>query len=91
MKRAHIRGGHLTLVSSTYIYRKRFFHVRLFQRGVKPPSSHIANNPPLGGFCKLPDFAWNDWGIGQVERVWDLMDISLLRSAIKGVDPSFKT
>lgn len=44
-----------------------------------------------GGFCKLPDFAWNDWGIGQVERVWDLMDISLLRSAKKGVDSSFKT
>ncbi|KAI0339611.1 hypothetical protein BDW22DRAFT_1335785 [Trametopsis cervina] len=44
-----------------------------------------------GGFCKLPDFAWNDWGIGQVERVWDLMDISLLRSAKEGVDPSYKT
>ncbi|KAI0738504.1 hypothetical protein C8Q80DRAFT_1113269 [Daedaleopsis nitida] len=44
-----------------------------------------------GGLCKLPDFAWNDWGIGQVERVWDLMDISLLRAAKKGVDPSFKT
>ncbi|PFH51813.1 hypothetical protein AMATHDRAFT_141817 [Amanita thiersii Skay4041] len=44
-----------------------------------------------GGSCKLPDFAWGDWGIGQVERVWDLMDISLLRSAVKGVDPSFKT
>jgi len=44
-----------------------------------------------GGFCKLPDFAWNDWGVGQVERVWDLMDISLLRSATKGVDPNYKT
>ncbi|KAF8075101.1 hypothetical protein FPV67DRAFT_1476000 [Lyophyllum atratum] len=44
-----------------------------------------------GGFCKLPDFAWGDWGIGQVERVWDLMDISLLRSATKGIDPSYKT
>ncbi|KAF9466118.1 hypothetical protein BDZ94DRAFT_1188147 [Collybia nuda] len=44
-----------------------------------------------GGFCKLPDFAWGDWGVGQVERVWDLMDISLLRSALKGVDPSYKT
>ncbi|PCH36338.1 hypothetical protein WOLCODRAFT_166855 [Wolfiporia cocos MD-104 SS10] len=44
-----------------------------------------------GGFCKMPDFAWNDWGVGQVERVWDLMDISLLRSAKKGVDPSYKT
>ncbi|THH27510.1 hypothetical protein EUX98_g6678 [Antrodiella citrinella] len=45
----------------------------------------------LGGFCKLPDFAWNDWGVGQVERVWDLMDISLLRSAKLGVDPTYKT
>ncbi|KAF8892236.1 hypothetical protein BD779DRAFT_1511770 [Infundibulicybe gibba] len=44
-----------------------------------------------GGYCKLPDFAWGDWGVGQVERVWDLMDISLLRSATKGVDPSYKT
>ncbi|KAK2463557.1 hypothetical protein APHAL10511_004308 [Amanita phalloides] len=44
-----------------------------------------------GGSCKLPDFAWGDWGVGQVERVWDLMDISLLRSATKGVDPSYKT
>ncbi|KAG7445040.1 uncharacterized protein BT62DRAFT_1007412 [Guyanagaster necrorhizus] len=44
-----------------------------------------------GGFCKLPDFAWGDWGIGQVERVWDLMDISHLRDAKKGVDPSYKT
>ncbi|CDO78139.1 hypothetical protein BN946_scf184710.g4 [Trametes cinnabarina] len=43
-----------------------------------------------GGFCKLPDFAWNDWGVGQVERVWDLMDISLLRSA-KRRRPSYKT
>lgn len=46
---------------------------------------------PSGGYCKLPDFAWNDWGVGQVERVWDLMDISLLRSATKGIDPSYKT
>ncbi|KAL4243643.1 hypothetical protein ABKN59_011208 [Abortiporus biennis] len=44
-----------------------------------------------GGFCKMLDFCWNDWGIAQVERVWDLMDITLLRSAMKGVDPSYKT
>ncbi|KAH7915282.1 hypothetical protein BJ138DRAFT_1122797 [Hygrophoropsis aurantiaca] len=44
-----------------------------------------------GGACRMPDFAWGDWGIRQVERVWDLMDISLLRSAQIGVDPSFKT
>ncbi|KAI6164579.1 hypothetical protein EDD17DRAFT_1561310 [Pisolithus thermaeus] len=44
-----------------------------------------------GGGCRMPDFAWQDWGIRQVERVWDLMDISLLRSAKIGVDPSYKT
>jgi site-specific DNA-cytosine methylase len=44
-----------------------------------------------GGFCKMPDFAWADWAQGQVERVWDLMDISILRAAAKGADPSFKT
>ncbi|KAG2338586.1 hypothetical protein BDR05DRAFT_918202 [Suillus weaverae] len=44
-----------------------------------------------GGTCRMPDFAWQDWGIRQVERVWDLMDISLLRSAKIGVDPSYKT
>ncbi|KAL5513360.1 hypothetical protein ACEPAH_3759 [Sanghuangporus vaninii] len=44
-----------------------------------------------GGFCKLPDFAWGDWGVVQVERVWDLMDITLLRYAKLGIDPSFKT
>ena len=45
----------------------------------------------LGGYCSLPDFAWNDWGVAQVERVWDLMDISLLRAAKDGIDPSYKT
>ncbi|KAI6149517.1 hypothetical protein BKA82DRAFT_995209 [Pisolithus tinctorius] len=44
-----------------------------------------------GGGCRMPDFAWQDWGIRQVERVWDLMDISLLRSAKVAVDPSYKT
>lgn len=45
----------------------------------------------VGGFCRLPDFAWSDWAVGQVERVWDLMDITVLRSAKLGVDPSYKT
>ena len=39
----------------------------------------------------MPDYSWTDWGAGQVERVWDLLDISLLRDAKKGIDPSFKT
>jgi len=45
----------------------------------------------VGGFCKMPDFAWGDWGVGQVERVWDLMDITVLRAAKNGVDPLYKT
>ncbi|KAG0709412.1 hypothetical protein DFH29DRAFT_842204 [Suillus ampliporus] len=57
---------------------------------------HLGQKRPLtgweeGGTCRLPDFAWQDWGVRQVERVWDLMDISLLRSAKIGVDPSYKT
>ncbi|KAJ4475050.1 hypothetical protein J3R30DRAFT_3777458 [Lentinula aciculospora] len=36
-------------------------------------------------------FAWTDWAVVQVERVWDLLDISLLRDAKKGIDPSYKT
>jgi hypothetical protein len=36
------------------------------------------------------DYGWADWVSGQVERVWDLMDISLLRSAVNGVDPGYK-
>lgn len=44
-----------------------------------------------GGGCSLPDFAWNDWAVTQPERVLDLMDISILRYAVKGVDASFKT
>ncbi|KAE9396876.1 hypothetical protein BT96DRAFT_921812 [Gymnopus androsaceus JB14] len=44
-----------------------------------------------GGSCKMLDFTWHDWEAGQVERVWDLQDISLLRDSKKGIDPSFKT
>ncbi|KAJ7091441.1 hypothetical protein B0H15DRAFT_930158 [Mycena belliarum] len=43
------------------------------------------------GSCRLPDYAWSDWAVSQVERVWDLMDILFLRSAKKGIDPSYKT
>ncbi|KAF9497116.1 hypothetical protein BDN71DRAFT_1445134 [Pleurotus eryngii] len=44
-----------------------------------------------GGYCKLSVDGWGDWATGQVERVWDLMDISLLRSAKQGIDPAYKT
>ncbi|KZV96801.1 hypothetical protein EXIGLDRAFT_833373 [Exidia glandulosa HHB12029] len=56
----------------------------------------LGNKRPLtawetGGSCKILDFGWAPWAVLQVERVWDLMDISLLRAAYKGVDPSYKT
>lgn len=44
-----------------------------------------------GGTCKLPDYTWQNWAAGQVERVWDLLDISVLRSAKKGYDVEYKT
>ncbi|VDC03465.1 unnamed protein product [Peniophora sp. CBMAI 1063] len=44
-----------------------------------------------GHITRMPDFGWTDWGKAQVERVWDLLDISLLRSAKLGVDPAFKS
>ena len=64
-----------------------------WEEGRHPSSSSIFTLADLvtGGTCRLPDFAWQDWGVRQVERVWDLMDISLLRSAKIGVDPSYKT
>ncbi len=43
-----------------------------------------------GGSVRMLDYGWADWVDGQVERVWDLMDISLLRSAVNGVDPAYK-
>ncbi|KAI0070770.1 hypothetical protein K474DRAFT_1713044 [Panus rudis PR-1116 ss-1] len=46
---------------------------------------------PLQARTKLPDYAWQDWGVQQVERVWDSLDISLMRAASKNVDPSYKT
>ncbi|KIJ55585.1 hypothetical protein M422DRAFT_240196 [Sphaerobolus stellatus SS14] len=44
-----------------------------------------------GGYCTLPDYGWNDWAVLQVERVWDLMDISYLRALKENTDPSSKT
>jgi site-specific DNA-cytosine methylase len=57
---------------------------------------NLGNKRPLtswteGGTCKLLDHMWSDWGSVQVERVWDLMDITTLRRAVLGVDPSYKT
>ncbi|ODQ51905.1 hypothetical protein SAICODRAFT_94475 [Saitoella complicata NRRL Y-17804] len=56
----------------------------------------LGTNRPLTawqqqGECTLPDFAWNDWGLAQTERVLDLLDVNQLRMALKGVDSAFKT
>ncbi|KAG8221025.1 hypothetical protein J3R82DRAFT_2535 [Butyriboletus roseoflavus] len=65
-------------------------HARARLEELLGPKRHLTNWEE-GGTCRMPDFAWQDWGIRQVERVWDLMDINLLRSAKIGVDPSYKT
>ncbi|EJT96648.1 hypothetical protein DACRYDRAFT_119990 [Dacryopinax primogenitus] len=44
-----------------------------------------------GAKCSMPDWTWRDWGVMQVERVWDLVDITLLRYAKEDWDPSYKT
>ncbi|KAF8323124.1 hypothetical protein DL93DRAFT_2162312 [Clavulina sp. PMI_390] len=56
----------------------------------------LGNRRPLtsweeNGNAKMPDFAWNDWSSNQVDRVWDLMDITTLRSAALYEDPAYKT
>ena len=56
----------------------------------------LGNKRPLtswseGGGIKMHDYMWSDWGSVQVERVWDLMDITLLRRAKLGIDPAYKT
>lgn len=43
-----------------------------------------------GGVCKMLDFAWQDWGAMQVDRVLDLMDINMLTLAKEGIDCNFK-
>jgi hypothetical protein len=37
------------------------------------------------------EFINHNWARGQVERVWDLMDITFLKNAQDGVDSTFKT
>jgi len=43
------------------------------------------------GGCTMPDYAWNDWGKAQTDRVLDLMDIDYLRLAQLDIDSMHKT
>jgi len=43
------------------------------------------------GGCVMPDYAWNDWGKAQTDRVLDLMDIDFLRLAQADTDSAHKT
>ncbi len=43
------------------------------------------------GSCSPPDFWWREWAIVQRERIWDALDISLLRNICRdGYDAYFK-
>lgn len=44
-----------------------------------------------GGGATLADGGWQEWLTNQTERVFDLMDCSLLRIAKTGVDVEFKS
>lgn len=60
---------------------------RIVERlGLKRPMTHWEE----GGFSKMFDFAWQDWGHTQVDRVLDLMDINMLTQAKNGIDANFK-
>ncbi|KAI8615565.1 hypothetical protein BC830DRAFT_1064253 [Chytriomyces sp. MP71] len=59
-------------------------------------NEELGNKRPLtawseGGMSNYPDFAWNDWGRTQTDRVLDLSDINYLRLARTGVDATHKT
>jgi hypothetical protein len=62
-----------------------------------PSSSQLGHKRPYtdwrdGGACQLPDYAWNDWGNSQTERVLDLIDIDYLReAALYSIDAKLKT
>ncbi|KAJ3136566.1 hypothetical protein HK100_001549 [Physocladia obscura] len=59
-------------------------------------NEELGNKRPLtawseGGMSNYPDFAWNDWGRTQTDRVLDLSDINYLRLAKTGLDVMYKT
>lgn len=56
----------------------------------------LGNRRPLtqwkeAGVVKGLDHTWNDWLAAQTERVVDLLDINMLREAMRGVDPNYKS
>ena len=56
--------------------RQRHFAVRSgLSLGFRRPVTLWENN----GTCKFPDNSWLKWAKGQVERVWDIVDINNLR------------
>jgi site-specific DNA-cytosine methylase len=43
-----------------------------------------------GGSCKPSDYMWQDWMRGQVERIWDTVEVSWLRNLNRGFDHQYK-
>ncbi|KZO90922.1 hypothetical protein CALVIDRAFT_568698 [Calocera viscosa TUFC12733] len=44
-----------------------------------------------GSESNMPDWTWHDWGVKQEERVWDHVNITVLRGAKEDWNPSYKT
>ncbi|KAG8885935.1 hypothetical protein FRB98_001541 [Tulasnella sp. 332] len=65
-------------------------HERARHEGMLGPL-HPLTNWSSDARCKIYDYAWVDWASTQVDRVWDLMDISFLRAAAQGYDTTFKS
>lgn len=56
--------------------RHRYFSFRAAQAlGFQKPLTKWENN----GTCDFPDNSWLKWAKGQVERIWDTIDINHLR------------
>lgn len=56
----------------------------------------LGNKRPLtawkeAGVTRGLDFTWNDWFSAQTERVTDLLDINMIREAMEGIDPNYKS
>ena len=59
-------------------------------------NEELGDKRPLTGWSEsgstsMPAFAWGEWMANQVHRIHDLVDISTLRCAVDGIDPTYKT
>lgn len=55
--------------------------------GIARPILHWTND----GAAKPSSYIWTEWILSQVERVWDSIEVSYLRGAVRGFDSFFKS